>query len=59
MTDELERVRKETIVTYSWYCPEICLMGLRKIMETSKRDSCCPIGDLNRALPEYESVTIR
>jgi hypothetical protein len=55
MTDELERICKETIVAYLRYYPRICLEGLRKLKKNLGQDMRCLGRDLKQARAKYES----
>jgi len=47
LQDDTGRTGKEASVIHSWYCPRMCLKGLRKIMENLSHDTQYLIQDLN------------
>jgi hypothetical protein len=53
MTDELERIWKEAVVTLSKCYPRVCLEGLRKTTENIDQDIQCLGWNLNLSLLEY------
>jgi hypothetical protein len=53
MNDELERIWKEAVMTYSVCCPGICLD--RQEEHEGPHDSQCSCQDSNRAPTVYES----
>jgi hypothetical protein len=53
--DELQRIRKETIMAYSRYYPVIFLEVLSKVTESLSQDSSCPFRDSNWARREYKA----
>jgi hypothetical protein len=55
-SDELERIREETVIDYSKNNPEIFLKLLRKTTKIRSQDSWCPGRDSNVAPPEHECV---
>jgi hypothetical protein len=55
MSDELERIWKEAVVSLLRYYRGILLERLRKITKNLSQDSRCPGRNLNPAPPEYGS----
>jgi hypothetical protein len=53
--DELGRIWKEAVVTYSKYDDDIYMEGLRKIKQNLTQDSRLPGRDSNQAPSEYVS----
>jgi hypothetical protein len=55
---ELERMRKDVVVTQFRYSPGTCLEGLRKTTEHLKQDIRCSSRDSKRTPPEYKSILL-
>jgi hypothetical protein len=51
MNDEMERIRKEAVMTLSTYYPNIFLKELKKTTNNLKQDSQCPGRDSKGASP--------
>jgi hypothetical protein len=59
MTDELERIQKEAIMTWLGHYPAICLEQLTTTMKDSSQGGWHEGHDLNSVLPEYKSTSFR
>jgi hypothetical protein len=58
MNDKLQKIWKDTVMAQLWYCPDICLAGLKKTMKASGRIASVAsqiqtehLQNISRALP--------